>query len=401
LDHSLVRLQGGTVPNLIGSGLRDAVPQDPSNPDPIHEGKYASLAAVDGVGGINISGPYEPVLGWPEEMHPGEWKPGSGRGVYAESPDRVIVVYGGEVELYKETSVWGPNIIRDLRFTEINSRLNPTHRHCHEILFFNRDGKLIDSLDRHFDVIHENDLKDGGSSHSGHINRLRMNRYDPEHHVWIVGQGNTGIFKFTNDGHKLVFKIDAHSVPKEYHPLFFEQDIAFLPNGDFLVAHRHFVMRFSEDGSLLSTFGAPGHAPGEFYGIHGIEVHPETLDIYINDRLNNRIQVFDQHGALKEVWPGFQGTYTIRLTEDGGHMWVGNALVQKFAKYDMSGRLIPESTWGTFGIAPGTIWGPHFFDTDIEGNLYVAEDYSGRVQKFRPMENVDPANPQLIGRLNR
>jgi len=45
------------------------------------------------------------------------------------------------------------------------------------------------------------------------------------------------------------------------------------------------------------------------------------------------------------------------------------------------------------------MWGPHGFDTDGDGNLYVAEDYSGRIQKFRPLADADPGDPQLIGAL--
>ena len=111
--------------------------------------------------------------------------------------------------------------------------------------------------------------------------------------------------------------------------------------------------------------------------------------------------VLDPEGKYIEAWPGFQGVYTIRLTADGEHLWVSNGYLHKFLKYDMSGKLIPEATWGTFGIAPGAIWGPHFFETDDDGSLYVAEDYSGRIQKFRPMDGIDPNDPQLIGQLSR
>jgi len=46
---------------------------------------------------------------------------------------------------------------------------------------------------------------------------------------------------------------------------------------------------------------------------------------------------------------------------------------------------------------PGAFWGLHSFDVDSEGNLYVGEDYAGRVQKLRPKENGNPE--QLIGPL--
>ena len=48
------------------------------------------------------------------------------------------------------------------------------------------------------------------------------------------------------------------------------------------------------------------------------------------------------------------------------------------------------------GDAPGAFWGVHQFSVDQEGNLYVAEVSTGRVQKFRPMKGADPT--KLIGK---
>ncbi len=383
----------------ISSGVRNPALRTGDNPNPIHAGTFRPMNAVDGTGGVNLCGPYEPVVGWPAEAHPGEWRTGSGRGVYAESPDRVIAVYGGEVPAYEQTSVWGVNTFRDLRFTEVNGRLNPDHRHCHEIVVYDRHGAIVEVWDQWRDAFQENDRQRGRKTKSGHINRVRVNRYDPERHIWLVGLGNNGVFKLSNDGSRLVMKIDAGNVPEELHPFIYAQDIAFLPSGDFYVAHLHHLMRFSADGTFLGAFGGQGDGPLEFDEIHDVQVHPETLDLYVNDRVNERIQVLDQDGGFRQMWPGFQGFYCIRITADGEHLWAGNGFVHKFLKYDLSGRLIPEATWGTFGIAPGAIWGPHGFDTDTEGNLYVAEDYSGRVQKLRPLADADAGDPQLIGPL--
>jgi DNA-binding beta-propeller fold protein YncE len=313
----------------------------------------------------------------------------------------VICVFGGEVPIHDQKGVFGANVLRDLRFIEINSRLNAGHRHCHEIVVFNRDGKLVENWDQHFDALHENDFRDKGASHSGHMNRIRVNRYDPDRHVWIVGQGNTGIFKITNDGSKIVLKIDASSVPEIDHPFYNEQDVAFLPNGEFLVAHFGYIHRFSEQGEYLETIGQIGSGPVEFQFIHGIEVHPVTNNIYVNDRINQRIQILDPAGHYVGEWPGFVGVVTIRFSEDGNFLWVGNGFAHKFLKYDLEGRFVPNSAWGTFGIYPGAFWGPHYFETDSEGSFYVAEDYTGRIQKMQPMTGTDPADPQLVGILSR
>jgi hypothetical protein len=51
--------------------------------------------------------------------------------------------------------------------------------------------------------------------------------------------------------------------------------------------------------------------------------------------------------------------------------------------------------WGAPGGTPGAFAGPHQFSVDQEGNLYVAEVFNGRVQKFRPKPGADRA--KLIG----
>lgn len=382
-----------------GSRVRDRSLRAPGEDvDPVHRSRYRPLGPVDGKGGMNISGPYEPVLGWPEPIHPGEWRTGSGRGVIALSPDRVIVTYGGEIPAYDDESVWGVDVFRDLRFTEVNARLLPRHRHCHEIVTYDAAGRPVTSWERWLDALHENDVRAGRTPKSGHINRIRRDPYDPDR-IWVAGMGDTGIFQFASDSSALVVKIDSTNVPEELHPYVYVQDVAFLPDGGLIVGHLHHLMWLTREGRFLSAVGGQGRGPGEFDGIHDVQVHPLTHDLYVNDRVNGRIQVLDRRGAFLDEWRGMQGVYSIRITADGRYLWAANGFAHKLLKYDMRGHLVREATWGTFGIAPGAIWGPHWFETDADGSLYVAEDYSGRVQKLRPMADADPDDPQLIGPL--
>ncbi len=47
--------------------------------------------------------------------------------------------------------------------------------------------------------------------------------------------------------------------------------------------------------------------------------------------------------------------------------------------------------WGAPGGQLGQFAGPHQLTVDQEGNLYTAEVFNGRVQKFRPKKGADPA----------
>jgi len=67
-------------------------------------------------------------------------------------------------------------------------------------------------------------------------------------------------------------------------------------------------------------------------------------------------------------------------------------VTNKFLQYSPAGKLL--SSWGTYGTFPGAFWGVHQFSVDSAGNLYVAETFGGRAQKFTPHKGADAA--QLI-----
>jgi len=71
------------------------------------------------------------------------------------------------------------------------------------------------------------------------------------------------------------------------------------------------------------------------------------------------------------------------------YIWVGDGGTNRILKYDLNGNYLYG--WGGRGGQRGTFNGPHQLSTDQDGNLYVAEVFNGRVQKFRPKPNADPA----------
>ena len=55
------------------------------------------------------------------------------------------------------------------------------------------------------------------------------------------------------------------------------------------------VMKFSKDGKFIKAWGKTGYAPGEFRTLHGIAIDSRGR-VFVADRNNNRIQIFDQEG---------------------------------------------------------------------------------------------------------
>jgi sugar lactone lactonase YvrE len=89
--------------------------------------------------------------------------------------------------------------------------------------------------------------------------------------------------------------------------------VATAPNGDIFVADGHSrnksnsarVVKYSPDGKFVKAWGRMGSEPGNFREPHDICVGGSKGYVYVADRQNNRIQVFDQDGNLITMWKQF------------------------------------------------------------------------------------------------
>ena len=223
--------------------------------------------------------------------------------------------------------------------------------------------------------------------------------YDPQKDVWIVDDYRHAIFRFSNDGKKLLQTIGTPNVPGTdathfYRPTF----IAWAPNGDFYVADGYQntrVVKFDRTGKFLMAWGERGENGketrlGYFNNVHGVAVDPQTGRVFVNDRGNRRIQVFDANGKPLDSWSVGAPPADIHLVYmDGSRMlWAFDRASSKMIKYDLNGNL--QYTWGMWGNAGG-FWGVHGMHVDSEGNFYVAEVDNGGAQKFRPRAGANPA----------
>jgi hypothetical protein len=391
-----------------------------------------SFSAVPGaIGEQDVSGPYEVVPGWPKDLStlPGHerWTYGGARGVFAESPNRVFLLGGGELPNIPRpqqrllTDV-GPNIhfpINGLPWRNANTATppggggsgqdpargmdiwrgaSPPYRelgidarweHC--IIVVDAQGNIIEDWtqwDRLFKRPHA----------------IYISPYDPQKHVWVVDDHMHVIYKFSNDGKRLVQTIGTPNVAGAdgthfNRPTF----MAWLPDGSFFVADGYNgtrVAKFDANGRFLLDFGLRGNSgtetrPGYMNNVHGVAVDVATRRVFVNDRDNHRIQIFDENGKYLSEWKIATRPSSLHFVHIGADRMLTtfDRNTHKMLKYDLDGRLI--HSWGTVGDFPGTLWGVHGISTDQEGNLYVAEVDAGRFQKFRPRRGAHPAT--LIG----
>jgi hypothetical protein len=89
--------------------------------------------------------------------------------------------------------------------------------------------------------------------------------------------------------------------------------VAVAPNGDIFVSDGHApnkygtgrIVKFSRNGRFIKAWGRMGSAPGEFDEPHDLFVGGSRGWVYVADRKNNRIQVFDQDGGFIAAWTQF------------------------------------------------------------------------------------------------
>jgi DNA-binding beta-propeller fold protein YncE len=333
------------------------------------------------VGGEDETGPYEVATGWPQPLgHPG-WTWGSQGGVFAETPNRIYIANRGELPIPEKapegyTGGYGA-------FGQPATSGKPRMENC--ILVVDGNGKLLE------DWTQWDHLFEGGRG----PHHIKISPYDPEKHVWVVDDMVQQVFEFTHDGKQLVMTLGERLVKGEDDKHFGRPtDIAWLPDGTFFISDGYIntrVVKFDKNGKFLMTWGTKGKGPGQFDLPHSIDIDAQRR-VYVADRSNSRIQIFDENGKYLSEWDNIRQPYHIMITADQ-HLWVADGVTNKFLKYDLNGKRL--YSWGTYGSFPGAFWGVHQFSIDPAGNLYAAETFGGRTQKFTPKPGADPAT--LIG----
>src|SRR6266508_4211553 len=135
-----------------------------------------------------------------------------------------------------------------------------------------------------------------------------------------VGKGHI-VVKFSPDG-KVLLTLGKVGVAGDGQDTFNQpSDVVTAPNGDVFVADGHGgnsnarIVKFTKDGKFIKTWGKKGSGPGEFDTPHAIALDSRGR-LFIADRNNNRIQIFDQNGTFLDEWVQFGRPSGIAITKD-------------------------------------------------------------------------------------
>ncbi len=235
-------------------------------------------------------------------------------------------------------------------------------------------------------------LRSWGRGMFGNPHALRV---DKSGHVWVTDNGDHQVMKFTREG-ELLLTLGVKGKPGEDDKTFNRPaDLAFAPNGDFYVADGYGnsrVVKFSKEGRYLLTWGKRGTAPGDFNLPHSVAVDSRGR-VYVSDRENNRIQIFDANGKFLKQWNHLGATQNIFITpidRPGGlssgkeEMWVitHRNNIENITYDTLAGRImrIDLETGKILGAmeSPG-----HWITVSAAGEIFIGS-LTGNVFRWYP-----------------
>jgi sugar lactone lactonase YvrE len=218
-------------------------------------------------------------------------------------------------------------------------------------------------------------------------------RIDKDGNIWATDVGAHTVMKISQQG-EVLLTLGTKGKAGEWNEgagsqLFNEpNDIVFGANGDVFVTQGHTpgagkgdprVLKFDKNGKFIKTWGGKGTEPGKFDVAHGIAIDAKGL-LWVTDRENQRIQVFDQDGKyIREVkYAGLPCSLDI----GSQYIYMVNGFAGQLLRMDLDGKVLaavgkpgPAGSVGEFGEA-------HFIAVSPKGEIYVADSVNRAVQKF-------------------
>jgi DNA-binding beta-propeller fold protein YncE len=214
-------------------------------------------------------------------------------------------------------------------------------------------------------------------------------RVDAEDNIWATDTGSHIVVKMDPKG-RILMVLGIKGNTAEWHPAghlrcFNEpNDVAFGRDGTIFVSQGHGkgesrLLKFDAGGNFLKTWGGEGAGPGQFKQPHSIVTDARGL-LYVADRSNQRIQVFDAEGNFVRETKHPGTPCGLCLMRDGKHLMLAHGHAGKIIKLDLNGNVLGAT--GGQGKGPNRYGEAHFLALDRKEDIYVADTLNWRVQKL-------------------
>ena len=178
-------------------------------------------------------------------------------------------------------------------------------------------------------------------------------------------------------------------------------------NGNMYVADGYSnarVHKYDPDGRLLLSWGESGTDAGQFNIVHNVIVDREGY-VYVADRENQRVQVFDSDGNFEAQWNDMSRVAAICMDDADDPLvylgeyfcgiasnQMGENLGPRVSIMSRSGEVLARLGTHTYGDEPGRFYSPHGIAVDSKGDIYVAEvswsDFGSSMDPARQLRSM-------------
>lgn len=227
-------------------------------------------------------------------------------------------------------------------------------------------------------------------------------KLDADGNVWLADFRSHIVQKYNPKGKLLLALGETGVAACDERHFAGPTDMAFAPNGDVFISDGYGnrrVVHYDKQGRFVKTWGEEGIEPGQFALPHAIAADSKGR-LYVADRNNARIQVFNTNGKLLAVWDdsimpwGFAeisndriwvcGSSRVRQPDDDG--WVVSPPPdQLLVQLDTTGKVrvrVPLRLAPGAPSKPGEVDWVHTVAVDSKGNIYLGDIMGKRAQKF-------------------